>query len=156
MVFICKHCRQLIEVFFFYSYWNNVDAEIELEIDVLDDLRGEAQEVFKVNPWLTYNDILHRMREFGVSMKEFDVLDEGKLSLEQFRKVCTLIYGKVDIERLPLPEIDLHAFCSGLEQLNARPTFHVWSPVQKQILPWVDTKKVRHFYGPKTSSCVIS
>jgi hypothetical protein len=27
------------------SYWNNIDQEIELEMDVLDDFFGEAKEV---------------------------------------------------------------------------------------------------------------
>ena len=31
---------------------------------------------------------LHRLREFGIDIKEFDLLDETKLSLEQIRVVC--------------------------------------------------------------------
>lgn len=73
------------------DYWNNVDNVLELNLDVIDDLYGESVEVFKVNPWLTYCEPLHRMREFGVSLKEIDLLDETLLPCEQMKKVCKLL-----------------------------------------------------------------
>ena len=41
-----------------------------------------------MNPWLTYGESLHRLREFGVTAKEMDLIDEAKLSGEQMRKLC--------------------------------------------------------------------
>ena len=58
---------------------------------VIDDLSGEAQEIHKVNPWLTYGEPLHRLREFGVSIKELDIIDEQLLPLEQFKRICKLL-----------------------------------------------------------------
>ncbi len=34
---------------------------------------------------------LHRLREFGCSVKELDLLDETKLSLDQIRKMCSIM-----------------------------------------------------------------
>jgi hypothetical protein len=73
------------------DYWNNVDRELELNMDVVDDLLGEAKEIYKHNPWLTYGEPLQRLREFGLSVKELDLMDERPLSLEELRKVCVLM-----------------------------------------------------------------
>lgn len=67
------------------NYWNGIDSELEVEMDVLDDFSSEAEEVTKLNSWLTYGEPLHRMREFGVAVKEFDLLDEARLTKEQLR-----------------------------------------------------------------------
>ncbi len=137
-------------------YWNDIDSQLEVRIDVLDDLCSEGGEIHKRNPWLTYSNILHRMREFGVSLQEFDSLDERKLSLEMMRKVCMVIYGKAEIESLPLPEIDLKGFCRGLDQMNkTHPKFQVWSPVQKRMSTWVDTNVLERLYSPG-GCCIIS
>jgi hypothetical protein len=42
------------------NYWNSIDEKLELEMDVLDDLRGESEEVFENNKWLTYAEPMHR------------------------------------------------------------------------------------------------
>jgi hypothetical protein len=44
------------------------------------------------NSWLTYGEPMHRLREFGVLIKEIDMLDSNKLSLDQIRKFCTIMY----------------------------------------------------------------
>ena len=33
------------------NYWNDIDGELELDMDVLDDFMGEGKEVFDANPW---------------------------------------------------------------------------------------------------------
>ena len=73
------------------NYWNNIDSELELDMDVLDDLHGEAAEVTSKNSWLTYGEPLHRLREFGIPLKEIDLLDERKLSIDQMRVMCNIM-----------------------------------------------------------------
>jgi hypothetical protein len=73
------------------EYWNRVDSQLELGLDILDDFAGEAEEITKLNPWLVYGEPLHRMREWGISLKEFDLLDEAKLSSEQMRAICAYL-----------------------------------------------------------------
>jgi hypothetical protein len=73
------------------EYWNTVDSQLEIGLDILDDFAGEAKEVTTANPWLVYGEPLHRLREWGVSIKEFDLLDESKLSSEEMRAVCAYL-----------------------------------------------------------------
>ena len=44
---------------------------------------------YRMNPWLTYGEPLHRLREFGVTAKEMDMIDEAKLSAEQMKYLCS-------------------------------------------------------------------
>lgn len=74
------------------NYWNGIDTHLDAEIDVLDDLHGEAIEVYEHNKWLTYGEPIHRLREFGIDVKEFDLLDESLLSMEQVRLMCAIMY----------------------------------------------------------------
>ncbi len=73
------------------NYWNNIDNDLELDMDVLDDLEGEAKEIEEVNRWLTYGEPLHRLREFGIPIKEIDLLDEATLTLDQIRLFASLL-----------------------------------------------------------------
>jgi hypothetical protein len=72
------------------NLWNDIETELELNMDVLDDFFGEAREVNKLNSWLNYGEPLHRMREFGVILKEFDKVDESLLSASEMLKICKL------------------------------------------------------------------
>lgn len=85
IVRLCTNDERVVE------YWNSIDERIDLKVDVLDDLVGEAKEVRKFNPWLAYGEALHRMREFGVSFPEMDALDEQLLRMDDLRKVCALM-----------------------------------------------------------------
>lgn len=64
------------------DYYNKIDEEVELSLDILDDLQGEAQEVYNGgNQWLAYSPMLQRIREGGTMIKLFDLLDERPLGL---------------------------------------------------------------------------
>merc|ERR1711871_1338802 len=84
------------------KYYNDIDGKLELEMDVLDDLEGEAKEVCSHNPWLAYGQPLHRAREFGIHNRLFDILDERAFSSIEFKEFCELL---LDVE-LPHPDID--------------------------------------------------
>lgn len=91
VVRICTDDDKVVE------YWNNIDSELELQMDILDDFEGEAQEIHNHNPWLVYGEPLHRLREWGITLKEFDLLDEAKLSSEQMRAVIAYLYVTIII-----------------------------------------------------------
>jgi hypothetical protein len=47
--------------------------------------------IHSVNSWLTYGEPLHRLREFGITLKEMDVIDEATLTMEQMRMMCACL-----------------------------------------------------------------
>eukprot|EP01041_Mallomonas_annulata_P004674 gene4675-9266_t len=71
------------------EYWNNIDKQLELDMDVLDDIEAEAADIHRMNDWFTYGEPIHRLREFGVTMKDLDLIDEHALSSDQMRNVLT-------------------------------------------------------------------
>jgi hypothetical protein len=73
------------------NYWADLDNDLDVDMDVLDDLEGEAKEIMRVNPWLTYGEPLHRIREFGIPIKELDLLDESALDMDQILFFCSLL-----------------------------------------------------------------
>jgi hypothetical protein len=40
---------------------------------------------------MTYGEPLHRLREFGITVKEMDLLDESFLSMEQMKAFCAFM-----------------------------------------------------------------
>lgn len=42
------------------DFYNNLDEQLELSLEVLDDFCGEALEVYEHNPWLNYTLPIHR------------------------------------------------------------------------------------------------
>jgi hypothetical protein len=135
------------------NYWNSIDEKLEVDIDVIDDMLGEANEVHSVNPWLNYCEPLHRLREFGVFMKDLDMLDERLLSAEQMRSVCALVFN-VPVSMIPHPEVDFEGFIQYISTF-ANDTPKAYSLAKRKYMPLVDVTTLRAMYGPR-SSCIIS
>jgi hypothetical protein len=47
--------------------------------------------VIRMNSWLTYGEPLHRLREFGITVKELDLIDEAALTMEQMKAFCAFM-----------------------------------------------------------------
>lgn len=136
------------------DYWNKVDEELELDLDVLDDLSGEAKEVCSFSPWLTYAMPLHRLREWGCMNKIFDLLDEKKLSASEMRELVSLLTGEPD---LPHPEVDYAGFSKATTHALASMPL-VYDPIRKRRSPWIDMDRLHRRYDPQTlcGGCVIA
>lgn len=136
------------------EYWNNIDSQVELNMDVLDDLSAEAVEVTTANKWLTYGEPLHKLREFGIPVKEIDVLDSMNLSLEQTHKLCQIIYGgNLNNGDIPHPEVDWQLFIEWVITQN-KAVGKVWCPVSNKFKDWIDVKRLARIHGK--GACTIS
>lgn len=84
------------------QFWREVDCQLELDLDVISDVVIESQEVFQINPWLTYGHPLHQLRLLGSFYKEIDLIDEHRMPISEMTKLCRFILGsKLNISELP-------------------------------------------------------
>ena len=135
------------------DYWSGLET-FKFTFDILDDIAREAEEVFRVNPWLTYAEPLHRIREFGVPHDLIDQLDNGLLSLPHLRMICHLIYGGED---MPDPVNDWSAFVARVKAENRKNPL-VWNPLTQQMTEWIDATALETCYSKEkhlSSSTVL-
>ena len=125
------------------NYWNAIDSEVELDMDVLDDWRAEAGEIVRHNRWINYGMPLHRLREFGTALKIYDLLEEKRLAATEVRDYCALLFG-VRTSALPEPDVDWHGFLQVVYELQAGPGLSVHptaDPITGVEAHWVSLPK---------------
>eukprot|EP00957_Ditylum_brightwellii_P002705 208526-Ditylum_brightwellii.AAC.1 len=88
------------------DFYNNLDGQLELSIEVLDDFIGEAEEIHGCNSWLNYALPLHRLREMGFHDRIFDLLDERALTRSELRDFCFLLFGEENFDGVPDPSAE--------------------------------------------------
>jgi hypothetical protein len=142
--FVLRLCTDDEKAFDFY---NSLDLQLDLQLDVLDDFYGEALEIYLRNPWLTYGLVLHRYREMGFRVPVLDTLDERALTLHELRDLCRFLF---DIPTLPDPAADWTGFLKTIESCMARERPH-WNPITKSARPWIDLAHLNHVYGQRYS-----
>ena len=134
------------------NFYNDLDSQLELSLEVIDDFSGEAEEVYEHNKWLNYALPLHRIREMGFSHKLFDLLDERTLTKEELRQFLVLLFGVDKFDGVPDPQIDWHGFLKRVDKI-ANSEKKQWNPVKKRLTPWVDVRKMNSVYGGE--ACTI-
>jgi len=136
------------------NYWNDLDSRLEVEIDVLDDFISEAAEVYAANPWLTYGLQLHRMREFGLPSKEFDILDSGQLSPGQMRSLVAALLGGTPHD-YPEPTQHFNDFSAAVQHRLQHSATTKDPNRNLREMPWIDLRMLSKKYNPK-AGCQIS
>mmetsp|Transcript_27173 Transcript_27173/g.44910 ORF Transcript_27173/g.44910 Transcript_27173/m.44910 type:complete len:397 (+) Transcript_27173:237-1427(+) len=135
------------------DFYNNLDSQLELSLEVIDDFSGEAAEVYEHNKWLTYALPLHRIREMGFSHRLFDLLDERPLTKDELREFCFLLFGTERFDGVPDPQIDWKGFMDHIAVI-ANHEKKQWNPIRKRMMPWIDMKKLDKIYGDQSCVCM--
>merc|ERR1711904_136279 len=95
------------------DYYNQVDAELELPLEVIDDIKSEAKEIrSQLNGWLTYSPLLHKIREGGTFVKLLDLLDERRLTPTEVSVLAQLLLRREQEEPMPRSAQD---FCDAVD-----------------------------------------
>ena len=149
------------------EFYNALDAQLELPLEVLDDAVQEAKEVGQYNPWLNYATPLHRCRELGMAQdhaRVLDLLDERPLTVDEVVQVCRVLFGTnhqytEDTDSCdtdwPDPSTQWTEFVDCLQrQMNdqtknpGRALCH-WDSRKKSMAPWIHIKVLTQKYKPK-------
>ena len=140
------------------QYWNSIDEKLEVDIDVLDDLRAEALEVKAVNGWLTYGEPLHRLREFGCILKECDLIDESLITSEQMKVMICFLIGDGNVRQFPCPDLNWSEFQQKITEASGTDIGRIFDPITNDKKPWVNLSMICKLYGYKntSSSCIVS
>jgi len=128
------------------EFWNSLDEQLELSLEVLDDFQSEGGEVYEHNKWLNYGLPLHRMREMGFHHRLFDMLDERPLIKDELRDFFRLLFGDGNMDGVPEPEVDWKGFYQAISRLVQKEG-KTWNPVSKKMEPWVDLKRLKKEYS---------
>ena len=121
------------------DFWNGLDKNPELKLDVLDDYLSEAKEVHAKNPWLTYGLSLHHLREMGFDDEVLDDLDERPYSIPEIQEFLTILLGQVV---LPDPDVNWRNFCDQVEEYVSREQMP-YNPIYGRTTPWINMRELR-------------
>ena len=85
---------------------------------------------------------LHRLREAGLLLHEFDALDEHPFTLDQLHEFCIALFiGDKSGIKLPHPRESWTSFFQTLKMLVDKEEMQ-WNPVRKKMMPWIDMARL--------------
>ena len=128
------------------NFYNDLDQQLELSLEVLDDFVQEAWEIYRHNKWLNYALPLHRCREMGCHNRLFDFLDERSLTLDELRDFLCFLFGDEAFSSAPHPHTDWKGFAQHVDRV-VRNEQEQWNPVKQKVMPWINMKKLNKMYG---------
>mmetsp|Transcript_46219 Transcript_46219/g.56002 ORF Transcript_46219/g.56002 Transcript_46219/m.56002 type:complete len:415 (-) Transcript_46219:254-1498(-) len=136
------------------NFYNELDDQLELSLEVLDDFVAEAEEVYGFNKWLNYALPLHRCREMGFHDRVFDLIDERSLTKSELREFCALLFGSDKFDGVPDPSVDWNGFVTEIGAM-LKLEKKQWNPIHKKMMPWIDLGKLNQKYGEDVMCCNV-
>lgn len=130
------------------EYYNNLDSQLELSLEVLGDWEMEAKEVDEHNKFLNYTLPLHRCREMGYHHRIFDLFDERKLTMDELQEFLVLLFGEKEFDAVPDPQIDWRGFLKAVTKMVEQEQYH-WNPInhKAKVQPTISVTKLNKEYG---------
>jgi len=121
------------------DYYNQIDDEVDLPLDILDDVQGESAEIHMAgNGWLTYTPMIHRIREAGVMNKLFDLLDERPFEPHEIASFLGYVLRKRGDPKLPVDPDSLYqtveAACNAADLAFDGKSAKMAPPVSMKLL----------------------
>lgn len=135
------------------DFYNDLDEQLEISLEVLDDFPAEALEVIGENPWLNYALPLHRLREFGFHDRVFDLLDERPLTKSETRDFLLILFGSEVFDGIPDPSLDWKGFFFHVKNLLQKESVQ-YDPVKRRMKPWVSQNKLDRAHRPRGLLCL--
>ena len=129
------------------DYWRSIDATVDIDIRVLDDLEASGRIVAEKNSWLTYGLPLHRAREFGLRVPAFDALEKRLLSKTEIKIVAEILLSGPTpnaMASFPDPNNDWVGFLNAVKSANQR-TPGVYCPLDKVVRPWINAEVLSRY-----------
>lgn len=144
---VIRLCTDLSSV---QSYWAEVEKNVELNLDIIDDYKNEALEIYNVNNFLNYCYPIHKIREYGITDRIFDHLDEGSLTLDQVKKYVSYFLSPEDFAKIP-DITNPKQFFAALNEFA--PKFQFFDPVKGKLAPFLHVSALKRKHK---TSCVIN
>lgn len=128
-------------------FWNTLDLDLGIPVEILDDFEEENRIAYAMNPWCNYCVGVQRAREWGFRSILFEKLRERPLTHSELHDYCALIFG-VKKDALADPKDQWEDFYYDIEALNARER-RQYNPLTKRNRGWIDLKQMGKIYGGK-------
>jgi len=128
------------------EFYNGLDSQLEMSVEVILDFVSEAKEIDVQNKWLNYTLPLHRCREMGYYHRLFDLLDERKLTRSELKVFCSILFGDESFADVPDPEEDWNGFMADLKFMLEKENMQ-YNPIKRSMRPVVDSRRLDYDYG---------